>query len=142
VQRIKGQEVEITIIADGAPQRNITAIRSFEVTWQLTKSSEGYLNETTNRKDSLFMGIAGNLEMHLDNTGVLDFIDKIIKRARTRTAGTKINIKATLQHPNGSRPRITISDVEFGDIPMTFGGRNEFGTVKLDFEAPEATVVN
>jgi len=140
--RIRGQEVELVLIVDGTPQRNITSIRSMDLTWQLTKSSEGYLGETTERKDTIYKGVSGNIEMHMDNPGILAFLQKVIERARNRTAGTKINIKATLQFPDGSRPRIIISDAEFGDIPIGFAGRSDFGTAKLDFEAAEAQIIN
>lgn len=141
-QRIKGQEVEAIIIVDGAPQRTITAIRSIEVAFQLEMLSEGYLGETTNRRDALFRGVRGRMEMHMENADVFTLIQKIIERARNRQAGTRINVKATLRYPNGDRPRVVIPDVEFGEIPMNFASRSDYGTVSLDFEAQEAQVVS
>ena len=142
MQRIKGQETELVVIVDGKPQRTLVDIREFEIEWQLEKKSEGYLGETTNRKDSIFMGVAGSFSMHLENEGIFDFISKVIDRARDRTAGTKINIKTTLRFPNGDRPKIIIPDAEFGAIPLNAGGRAEYLGVKLDFEASEASVIS
>lgn len=137
-QRIKGQETEVMLVVDGSPQATITTIKSFEMTWQLEKSSEGFLGETTDRKDSVFKGISGSLDMQLENADAFGLVVKIVDKARRRTPGTKINIKTTLNFPNGDRPRIMIPNVEFGDIPLNLGGRTEFVTMKLDFEASEA----
>ena len=142
MQRLKGQEIDLVIIVDGKPQRTLTDIRECEIEWQLEKKSEGYLGETTNRKDSIFTGISGSLSMHLESEGIFDFISKIIERARDRTAGTKINLKMTLRYPSGDRPKIIIPDVEFGAIPLSVGGRSEYANVKLDFEASEAQVIS
>lgn len=137
-QRLKGQETEVMLVVDGTPQATITTIKSFEMTWQLEKSSEGYLGETTDRKDAFFKGISGSIDMHIENQDIFGLIVKIVDKARRRTPGTKINIKTTLNFPNGDRPRLMIPNVEFGDIPLNLGGRGEFASVKLDFEASEA----
>lgn len=139
--RIKGQEVEAIIIVDGKPQRNITTIRSFEFAWKLEVSAEGYLGESTDRRDAVFKGISGRMELHIENAEIFTFLAKVVDRARDRSAGLRVNIKATLRFPNGDRPRVIIPDVEFGEIPFNFGSRTDFGTVSLDFEASEANVV-
>jgi len=136
-QRIKGQEVEVLMVVNGQPKTNITTVRNFEVTLQTEILSEGYLGETTERKDSIFKGIAGKIEIHFDNQEIMRVFEEIVNKARRRTPGTKINIKATLNFPGGQRPRIMINDVEFGALPMSFGSRSDYGNVSLDFEASE-----
>lgn len=140
-QRIKGQEVEVLILADGAPRASLFAIRSFEITLQHEIMSEGYLGETTNRRDAIFNGISGRMEAHVDSKEFLDFFFEVVNKARRRTPGTKINIKASLNFPNGDRPRILIPDVEFGALPLNFGSRSDYGSVSLDFEAATASVI-
>lgn len=135
--RIKGQEVEVLISVDNVPQTTITDIKSFDVTFQLEQKSEGYLGETTNRKDDIFNGIKGKIELHFENEDVVTLIESIVNRATRRTPGTKINIKATLNFPNGQRPRMLFPDVQFGEIPMTFGSRTDYGSITLDFEGSD-----
>ena len=120
-QRIKGQEVEAILIVNGVPQTNITAIKSFEFAFQLEIQSEGYLGETTDRKDSVFKGIRGSMEMHLESQAVFELIRAIVDKARRREPGTRINLKATLNFPNGDRPRVIIPDCEFGEHQLLFG---------------------
>ena len=55
-QRIKGQEVDILIVANGIPSTAITDVRSFSAEFQFEASSEGYLGEATNRRDDIFNG--------------------------------------------------------------------------------------
>lgn len=141
-QRIKGQEVEVLLVVDGSPQDTITDVKSFEIGFQLDILSEGYLGETTDRKDSIFKGVRGNMELHFENPDVFKLFTAIVNKARRRTPGTKINIKSTLNFPGGQRPRVVIPNVEFGEIPVTFGSRADYGTVKLDFEASEAQLIS
>lgn len=140
-QRIKGQEVEVLILVDGVPKTALFAVRSFEITLQHEVMSEGYLGETTNRRDAIFNGIQGRLEAHVESKEFLDFFFDVVNKARRRTPGAKINIKATLNFPNGDRPRILIPDVEFGSLPLNFGSRSDYGSVSLDFEAATASVI-
>lgn len=140
--RIKGQEVEVVIVVDGSPQRSITAIRSFELSFQQEIMSEGYLGETTKRRDAIFNGMSGKIDIHLENDDIFDLIQKLVDKARRRTAGIKVNIKATLRFPNGDRPKIIIPDVEFGEFPLSFGSRSDYGSVSLSFEAAEYSVLS
>lgn len=139
--RIKGQEVEVVLIADGSPQRNFTAVRSFEFEYQQEIQSEQYLGETTNRKDTIFQGVRGRIEFHIESSDAFDIIKKIIDKARDRSVGTQINIKATLCFPNGDRSRVIISDAEFGAIPITFSDRSSYGNLTFEYEASEAPVI-
>jgi len=139
--RIRGQEVEILMIANGVPLVNITDVRSFEMSFQLETQTEGYLGETTNRKDSIFNGIRGRLELHYSDQEVFQLIQTLVDKARRRTPGAVINIKATLNFANGDRPRVLIPNVEFGEVPLSFGSRTDYGTISLDFEASEANVL-
>lgn len=140
-QRIKGQEVEAILVVNGAPQLTTTDIKSFELTLQLEILSEGYLGETTDRKDSVFKGIAGSLELHVENQEFLKLFQTIVDKARRRTPGTRINLKATLNFPNGDRPRVLIPDVEFGELPLNFGSRTDYGAITLSFEASNLQVL-
>lgn len=140
-QRIKGQETEVILLVDGVPQNTITDVRSFEMALQLATTDEGYLGETTNRKDSIFNGARARMELHIENDDVFDLMTAITDKARRRTPGTRINVKTTLNFPNGDRKRIVIPDVEFGEIPLNFASRADYGTVSLEMMASDATFI-
>lgn len=139
-QRIKGQEVSITIVADSQPLTTITDVRSFEMSWQLEVLKEGYLGETSDRRDSIFRGIKGKLDLHIENADIFNLIQALLDKAQRRTPGVVINIKATLAFPNGNRPKVVVQDAEFGELPLSFGSRADYGTVSLDFEAQQALI--
>jgi hypothetical protein len=134
-QRIKGQEVQVLITSGGAPQSTITDIRSFEVGFQTEILREGYLGETTDRRDEVFRGVRGRIEFHFENQDVLRLIQSILDRAQRREPGLVINVKATLNFPNGQNPKVVINNVFFGEQPINFAGRTEYGTFGLEFEA-------
>lgn len=141
-QRVKGQEVVVQIVKDSEVLNTISDIRSFEVSFQMEVLREGYLGETTNRRDSIFTGIAGRMELHFENKDIFDLIKDLLDKARRRTPGATINIQAVLNMPNGERPKINILDAEFGEIPVGFGSRQDYGTISLTFEAAEASVIS
>jgi len=140
-QRIKGQEVEVILIVDGTAQNTITDVKSFEVAPKLEMKEEGYLGEKTNRYDEIFNGVRGRMELHFENADIFDVMLSVIDRAKRRTPGTKINIKATLNFPNGDRPRVLVSDASFGEFPIGFGGRADYGTVGVEFQASDVSVI-
>lgn len=140
-QRIKGQEVEILLILNGEPLATLFDIKSFEFSFDQEIMSEGYLGETTKRQDSIFNGITGRFEANVESEDFLGFYTQVVDKARRRIAGTQINIKTTLNFPNGDRPRIVIPDVEFGALPLNFGSRSDYGAVSIDFKAAEANIL-
>lgn len=141
-QRIKGQEVIVILVVNGQPQAEITAIKSFEMTYQLEIKKEGYLGETTDRRDSIFNGIGGSMEVHLETKAIFTTFNAIVDKARRRTPGVVINIKTTLNFPNGDRVRVIIPNVEFGELPVNFGSRADYGTTTFTFEAQDAQAIS
>jgi hypothetical protein len=140
-QRLLGQNVAIIIIQDSAPIQEISCIRSFSFTYEQELKDEGYLGETTNRKDSVFKGMKMDMELHTNNNKVFQLIQSAVDKARRRTPGTRINIKCTLTWPNGDIARVTFPDVEFGAFPINANSRTDYVTVKLEAACSEARTV-
>lgn len=140
-QRIKGQEIEVLLILNGVVQKTITDVRNFEMGWLTEILKEGYLGETTDRYDSVFHGIKGKMDFHFENSDIFSLIQSLVDKAQRRTPGTKVNIKATLNFPNGQRVRIIVPNAEFGEFPMSFGGRADYGSITVDFNASQAQVI-
>lgn len=140
-QRLKGQETEVILVVNGNPQATITDVRSFEIAAKTEVLEEGYLGETTDRYDEIFKGTRGRIELHIENEDILALFAEIIDRARRRTPGTQINIKTTLNFPNGDRPLVMVNDAFFGELPLNFASRSDYGTVTLDFQASDVTFI-
>lgn len=140
--RIAGQDTEITVVVDGEPIANITAVKSFDVTWKLTIKTEEYVGETTPRKDDFFEGLSGKIEIDMEGTDSLTLIQTIQTRAQNRALSTKIGIKSTLQFPSGERVIINIPNAFFSDIPMSFASRTDYGKITLSYEAETGRIVS
>jgi hypothetical protein len=140
-QRIKGQEVEIVVLVNGEPRDNLTTARSISINFKTEMLQEGYLGETTDRYDTIFKGVGGQIEFHFDTPEIFNVIRAIVAKSRRRTPSDQINIKATLNFPNGQRARVVIRDAEFGELPVSFGSRSDYGTFSLDYGASEAQVL-
>lgn len=140
-QRIKGQEVEILLISDGQIQDTITAVKNFELEFQMEVLKEGYVGEATMRRDDIFNGITGKMDVDFETQDILKLMVKIVSRAQRREPGFKINVKATLNFPNGDRPRVSIPNLFFGPMPMNVGGREQYVKTTLTFEAENGRVL-
>lgn len=140
-QRILGQNVSVIVIQDSAPLQEINCIRSFSFNYELELKDEGYLGETTNRKDSVFKGIKFDMELHSASNDIFNLIRSAVDKARRRTPGTRINVKASLTWPNGDRAVITFPDVEFGPFPVNTNSRADYVTIKLEGACSEARAV-
>lgn len=136
-QRIKGQEVSILVVTNGTLEDTITDIQSFEFEPEFEIISKGYLGEKTNRKDEIFNGCKGSMEIHLHTKDWFALLKKIKDRAQRIAPDTVINITATLNFPDGDTPSVTIPDVKFGANPHSVPSRPEYVKVKVDFEAED-----
>lgn len=124
----------VTIVQDNQPIAAIDSIKSLEITLQTEILKEQFLGETTDRRDEIFRGIAGKMEAQLSSDALLQLANAIVQRAQNRQSGTRINIKTTFQFPNGDRAMYVMSDVKFGNIPISNKGRTEYVEVSLEFE--------
>lgn len=139
-QRIKGQEVRVTVTSPIGTEESIGAggVSSFELEFKTEILSEGYLGETTERKDDIFRGVSGRMEIHLERQAYLRFIQRVTDRSQRRTAAdARFNVLVSLQFPNGERPRVLLDDVFFGPLPVNVGARDEYVSATVEFECAQ-----
>lgn len=135
-QRIKGQEVEVNVVAGGQIV-SFTDIQSFEFMQHTETKEEGYLGEKGNRYDEFYKGYSGSFKMHNSTPELFTFLQTIKDRAQRRTPGTVINIKATLNYPNGDRERVILNDAFFDEAGIAFASRSEYGETTFNFKGTE-----
>ena len=140
--RIKGQEVIVTVTQNSAIVTAIKNIKNFNVTVKLDQKTEDYLGETAPQFDEVYNGIGVSFSMHLSDPAVFDFITAIMKRAQRREPGLTINVKATLNFPNGQKRKIVCNDLFFGNFPIQFGSRTDYGEISVDASGADFIVVN
>ena len=138
---VKGQEVVVTIVADGQIQASITDIKSADFEFMVDMITRSYLGQTSDRYDEVFKGFKVSLELNIESQDVFKLIQLITDRAQRRNTNIQINIQAILNFPNGDRPKIYGQDLFFAAIPLNFGSRTDYGTVKLDGTGSAARVV-
>ena len=138
--RVKGQHVSVNIIVDGETQTAIDSVTSFDMEIELDLTSEGFLGELTNRRDETYTGVNGSLEIQFQDEGVFNFFNSIVQRSKEQLGSIQINIGATINMPNGQRPKINIIDAHFGNIGISFSGRTDFATVSMNYGASDFVV--
>lgn len=140
-QRLLGQNTVVTITVNSAPVLELNCVRSFSFTYELELKDEGYLGETTNRKDSVFKGVKFDMELHTASNDIYSLIKTLQDKATRRTPGVRINVKTSMSWPNGDRAVITFPDAEFGAVPVNINSRTDYVTVKLEGACQQANAI-
>lgn len=136
--RAKGQDVRVTLTTpDGtADVINEGGIKSANIEFKMKLLDEGYLGETTNRKDDIFEGVSFEMEAHLTRPQYAAIVQAIVARSQRRTpAEAQFNMLMSITMGTGLRTRIVVEDAFFGPLPFNVGGRDEYVTVKISGEA-------
>jgi len=141
-ERIKGQETVVRIIRNGVVETELTDIQNMEITWDLELLDEGYLGETTNRKDDVFRGMSGRMTLHMEGDGPFEFVNALVNRARRKVPMFSVDILTVLKFPGGSSPKINLPDCRFGGVPMGFQERGEYVTIDLEFACSEYQIIS
>lgn len=141
-QRIKGQEVVLDIISPNGRESTLGDVISASITYQLDILKQRLLGETTDRKDDIFRGLEGEMEVQLESRDALLFIDRVKNRATRRTPSSeRFSVTMTLAFPEGGTARIQMSPVYFGNIPVNVGGGDEYVTLSLTFESEDGRIL-
>jgi hypothetical protein len=141
-QRIKGQEVRWVLTGPVGRELQSGDAVSVEFTIQTEILSEGYIGETTNRRDDIFRGVAGNAEFHCENGEPFNLMQRIIDRSRRRDPASGVfNFTFGYSFPEGSRRRVVVQDVFFGEMPFRAPARDEYVTFTLPFEASQVQFI-
>lgn len=133
-QRLRGQETSILIVRDGQLEDTLTNVRNFNWEHQLEISSLGYLGMKSELKDEIVKGAKGDLELHLSSQAWFQFVQAILSRATRETPDVVFNITSVMSFPNGETFSMTFPDIKFGAIPHSTSAREEYLTVKLEWE--------
>lgn len=139
--RIKGQEVSVSITQGGDLVAEITEIKDAEFTYQFEIKTQGYLGEKTNRKDTVYNGVAGKLTFHVHDGSVFDVIQGIKDKAQRRSPDLSFNVSGIFQFPSGEVRTIEIPDVAFGAVPISANDRGDYVSSTFEFEADDAEVI-
>lgn len=140
-QRIKGQETRIIATGPNGTITGLSDVVSFNYEPLMEILSQGLLGETTERKDDIFKGVRGKMEVQLETQDYLRFIQAVVDRSQRRTPGVVFNLQTTLNFPNGERPRVLFEDVFFGPQPVDISSREDYVTASLDFECSNLRVL-
>lgn len=141
--RIRGQEVSIRITRANRIETTLTAIKDFTVQWDFASSEEGYLGETTMRKDMIFNGMSGSMTIDAEGQEMLLFIEFLKQKAQRKIDinENQVNATARFTFPNGQTPRLLIRDMEFDGVPFAAGSRDAYVNGTFPWKAEDSRVL-
>lgn len=138
--RLKGQEVSIRIVKDGAPVEPINSVASFNDNTNLEIKEDGFLGEVVNRQDEILNSYSGDFEFQVNTSQWITLKQAIESKAKRDTPAVVFNIVRTDLFANGQSLIITYMDVHWGAMPQTIGSRGDFVKVKAEFKCSEQAV--
>lgn len=137
-QRVKGLEVEFSVISPAGREESLGDVVSCSVEFQMDILTQGLLGEGSERRDDIFRGVRIEMEVQLERGDFPSFINRVTTRAKRRSpASDQFNALMTLAMPDGTRPRISVEDLFFGSLPLNVGGRDEYVTLRVEAEASD-----
>lgn len=139
--RTKGQNVTVTMLVDDTAHPAIETVLNFEFEMQQDVTTQGYLSEKTDRRDSVYTGVSGKFTLHLSKSSALTLLKAIRDKAKDPTTAPRFDIKADVEFAEGVYT-ISIPDVSFGSVPFSAGGRTEFNSIDIPFEAADFDVLS
>lgn len=139
--RIRGHEVQLSVMVDGQRQDSLGLVRSLGITPLLEIQREEYLGETSMRRDEIFKGVSGKMEVHFEDVEVFTFARAVIDRARRQDPNVRINIKATFNFVDGGPALVLMNNCFFGEMPIGAASRTDYVTLALDFECEDIQVL-
>lgn len=140
-QGIKGQDTVLQIIKGGKVESSLTSVKDFSIQFDIDVLSNGYIGETTERKDEIFKGVSGKVTLDWTDPGVVTFQDNLVKRARRELPYFSVNILTTITDSSGSTKRIIIPDAFFENPDANMGGRDNYMETTLTFQASEYVIL-
>ncbi len=140
--RIRGQEVTVRLSQGGVLVASLTAFRSATIVFGTRILTDQYLGETSIRQDTIYDNMSGNITFIPEGQDFLNFIDFVVQRAKRRTSpAAVVNLATALNFPGGKRPRINVFDLQFGNLPIGIGGRDQYVDVQIPYAASEAQII-
>lgn len=141
-QRVKGLEVRVTFTSPDGVETGLGNVQSFEYEYMLEVLAEGYLGERSKRRDDIFNGVRGRLEVHISKKGAFEFQNKVKLRAQRRDLANGVfNAVGVFLLPNGERVKQIIQNIFFGAMPVNAASREEYVKLSIEFEAEDAVTL-
>lgn len=129
---IKGQEALFTVSGPNGLEESIDHVKDATFTFDIETIQEQYLGQITDQFDDIFRGVTVELTFDCASPKLYDFVTSAIDRSQRRvSANVKFSVVTALKFPSGERRRICFPDLKFGEVPTSFGGRDEYAEVKL-----------
>jgi hypothetical protein len=133
--RAKGQDVTLTIVANGQVQQVLTDVVSFVALFSLVLLEAEFVGESTARYDESFKGGGFDITFEQYSEGHVVLAAAIVERAREEST-LRINVSATVLL-NGESVDLSWPDAKFGEAVVQMSGQMDYYKVIYHGESSE-----
>ncbi|MFA6166742.1 MAG: hypothetical protein WC700_09005 [Gemmatimonadaceae bacterium] len=139
--RLRGEDTSLSILVDNQVQTQLGDVKSANLTWEMEIKEEGFLGEHSDRYDTVYKGITGDLDIQIEDASWTTFVQSLLDIAQRRTPGVSLQVVSKQRFTNGTSRTIIVPDPSFGAIPLATPARGDYVTVKLNYKASQAIFV-
>ena len=143
--RLRGQEVNMRLVRNGIVEETVTAFKDFSVQLDMATLDEGYLGETTQRKDDIYNGVSGSFTVDHESQDILLLMEFIKNRAQrdpnVPIQSSTVNATVRLTFPNGDTPRILVKDMKFDPLPISVPSRDAYVNTGFSYKSEDAQFI-
>lgn len=122
----------MVFVLDGEPLATISDFKNADFELMMRRLEEEYLGQTAKQYDDILDGMKVTCEVHIEDQQIFRFLQGMIDRSSRRNTSLKINLNATINMPNGDRPKIYCNNLFFNAVPISVPGRSDYVALKLD----------
>ena len=139
--RLKGQDVQIVVTANGSPVTSISAIGSSSDSTEFEIKEDSFLGEVTDRFDSVLKGYSIDFEAQVTTASWISLESAINDKATRKAPANVFNIVRVDMYSDGSNIVYTYKDVSFGPIAKSTGSRTDFVKIKFQGKCSERPIL-
>lgn len=141
--RIRGQEVTVSVLVDGAPQEGSMArVQDFTVTPRQDLLEEPFLGEVADRHDIQQHGWDLSFTVPMEEANLTNLLQEIVRREELHLPHPDVTINVIYAFRNGLDATMeSYYDVFLKVGDQSIGGRKEFVTVSYEAKASRRNVI-
>ena len=133
--RAKGQEVTLTIVANGQVQQVLADVISFDALFAVEMLEQAFVGESTARYDELFKGGGFDITFQQFSESHVVLAAAIVERAREESK-LVVNVTAYVEI-NGEVAFLSWPDAQFGEAEVKMSGQMDYYTVRYHGQSSE-----
>jgi len=138
-ERMKGKDVVLTLLVDGAEKDTIGYAKSIDADFKITLESENYLGQSAPLSNEDFEGADVSIsDIHFVNHDYFDLLEILVRRAKDNVSSEKIDITANFTIGGVTRT-VSFNDCKFNSPKVSARERKSYVTGSISAHSDDVS---